>query len=221
MRRVRPVHLHHVQPEPGDSLHKSQEGCLIRQHGAHGSRAAADGHLVALEFRSHHRTGLTCESNLIRLGLHKDHASKSRGLSCRQHAGRLEPRHHLREGEPGHVPPYRDLGPFQPGFMGRPLIPLKISTRTARRPHRSCARRALKWLSAMSKTLQRRGRAARLTSTSTTTTARAPTARTWPRRPSPEPTGPLDPAAWGGWESLGGVGNCDRTCHGGQHNSRA
>jgi hypothetical protein len=44
---------------------------------------------------------LACESNLIRLGLHKDHASKSPDLSWRQHAGWLEPRHHLREGEPG------------------------------------------------------------------------------------------------------------------------
>jgi hypothetical protein len=31
----------------------------------------------------------------------------------------------------------------------------------------------------------------------------------------------LDPAVWGGWESLGGVGNCDGMCHGGPHDSRA
>ena len=100
-RRVHLVHVHHFEPEPGDSMQKSQERRLIGQLGAHGSLAATHGDLAVLEFRSRHRTGLACESNLIRLGLHKDHASKSPDLSCRQHAGWLEPRHHLREGEPG------------------------------------------------------------------------------------------------------------------------
>jgi hypothetical protein len=100
-RRVHLVHVHHFEPEPGDSMQKSQERRLIGQLGAHGSLAATHGDLAVIEFRSRHRTGLACESNLIRLGLHKDHASKSPDLSCRQHAGWLEPRHHLREGEPG------------------------------------------------------------------------------------------------------------------------
>jgi len=33
--------------------------------------------------------------------------------------------------------------------------------------------------------------------------------------PNDNPFPPLDPAVWAGPESLGGVGNCDRTCHGG------
>jgi hypothetical protein len=39
--------------------------------------------------------------------------------------------------------------------------------------------------------------------------------------PNDNPFPLLNPAVWGGWESLGGVGNCDGTCHGGQRDSRA
>ncbi len=72
-RRRHSVHVHHFKPEPGDPLYKSQEGSLIGQFGAYGSGAPAHGNLAVLEFRSHHRTGLTSESNLIRPGLHKHH----------------------------------------------------------------------------------------------------------------------------------------------------
>jgi hypothetical protein len=82
-------------------MQKSQERCLIGQLGAYGSRATARGDLAVSEFRSHHRTGLACESNRIRLGCVRITPRSLPIYRAVSMQGRLEPCHHLREGEPG------------------------------------------------------------------------------------------------------------------------
>jgi hypothetical protein len=71
------VHVDHFKPESDDPLYDSPKGSLIRQFGAKGRRARAYDDLALVKFCAQCRTGLTCESDLVRLWSHQDYASQS------------------------------------------------------------------------------------------------------------------------------------------------
>jgi hypothetical protein len=71
------MHVDHFKPEPDDPLHDSPKRSLIWQFGAKGRRARAYDDIAVLEFGGQCRTGLTCESDLVRLWSHQDYASQS------------------------------------------------------------------------------------------------------------------------------------------------
>jgi hypothetical protein len=71
------MHVDHFKPQPDDPLHDSPKGSLIWQFGAKGRRARAYDDIAVLEFGGQCRTGLTCESDLVRLWSHQDYASQS------------------------------------------------------------------------------------------------------------------------------------------------
>ena len=71
------MHVNHFKPESDDPLHDSPKGSLIWEFGAKGRRARAYDDIAVLEFCGQCRTGLTCESDLIRLWSHQNYASQS------------------------------------------------------------------------------------------------------------------------------------------------
>jgi hypothetical protein len=71
------MHVDHFKPESDDPLHDSPKGSLIWQFGAKGRRARAYDDIAVVEFCAQCRTGLTCESDLVRLWSHQDYASQS------------------------------------------------------------------------------------------------------------------------------------------------
>ena len=73
-RRSHKVHVDNFEPQAGDPLHQPDEGRRIREFGAEGGRALANGDLAVVEFRAKHRTGLASERDLIRLEWHRRYA---------------------------------------------------------------------------------------------------------------------------------------------------
>jgi hypothetical protein len=71
------TYVDHFKPESDDPLYDSPKGSLIWQLGAKGRRARAYDDLAVVKFCVQCRTGLTYESDLVRLWSHQDYASQS------------------------------------------------------------------------------------------------------------------------------------------------
>jgi hypothetical protein len=61
------VHVDDFESQGGDPLHEPSESCGIREFGAKGRRALADGYLAVVEFAAQYRARLASESDLISL----------------------------------------------------------------------------------------------------------------------------------------------------------
>jgi hypothetical protein len=68
--RCHEVHMDNFEPQGGDSLHEACEGCGIREFGAKGRRALADGYLAVVEFAAQYSARLASEGDLISLRSH-------------------------------------------------------------------------------------------------------------------------------------------------------
>ena len=65
------MQVNHFKSQSDDPLDYSPEGSLIWHVCAQGRRARAYGDLAVVELRAQRRTGLTCESDLVRVWSHR------------------------------------------------------------------------------------------------------------------------------------------------------